>query len=291
MTFPAPPVSAPELVNELQELISLPDIYLRLQEVMASQQASMDKVAEVITLDPALVARLLKIANSALYNLSSPVETVSRAINILGTRQVHDLVLAASVARSFQDLDNELLDMKTYWYRCVQCGILARSLAEAAGMRNGESLFIRGLLLDLGHLVLYSHYPDQCRAALADARDEYLALPSAERRHIGCDARELTTDLMTSWGLPESFINASAYLTEPEYAPDQQREIAILHIASRITQGLDMDLLLDQILEDISPKVWKLADLPPESARHILDATAVELIETMYKVLAIGGGN
>jgi HD-like signal output (HDOD) protein len=286
MTLSAPPVTAQELVTQLEGLVTLPDIYLRLQQVMASEESSIDQVAEVLTLDPGLVAQLLKIANSALYNLPSPVETVSRAVNILGTQQVHDLVLATCVAKAFKGMENDVLDMQTYWYRCVQTGILARTLAEGAGMRGGESLFIRGLLLDLGHLVLYSYFPEQCRAALADAADEYLALPSAERRHIGCDARELTTDLMISWGLPDSFSNASAYLTEPEFSPDNQREIGMLHIASRLTQGLDMDLTLEQIVDDISPKVWKLVELPPEVAKHALDATAVELIETMYKVLS-----
>lgn len=279
------PVTSQALVKQLEGLVTLPDIYLRLQQVMNSEQASIDKVAEVLTLDPSLVAQLLKIANSALYNLPAPVETVSRAVNILGTQQVNELVLAAGLAKAFQGMENDLLDIKTYWYRCVQTGILARTLAEGAGMRGGESLFIRGLLLDLGHLVLYSHYPQACRAALADAGDEYLAIPAAERKHIGCDARELTTDLMTHWALPDSFINASAYLMEPEFAPDKQREIGMLHIASRLTQGLDMDLTMEQIVEDISPNIWKLVELPPEVARHALDATAVELIETMYRVL------
>ena len=181
-TLERPSASAGQLAAELKELISLPDVYLRLQQVMRSDEASMDKVAEVLTLDPALVARLLRIANNALYSFPSRVDTVSRAVNILGVRQVHDLVLATSVAKAFAGMDNAVLDMRTFWYRSVQCGILARTLAEGAGMKGGESLFVRGLLYDLGHLVLYHHYPEQCRAALAESGGEYGALTQAERR-------------------------------------------------------------------------------------------------------------
>lgn len=283
---PTPGSSAGELVGELKELVTLPDVYLRLQQVMASDEASLDQVAEVLLLDPSLVARLLRIANSAFYSFPAKVDTVTRAVSILGMRRVHDLVLATSVAKSFAGMDNAVLDMSTFWYRSVQAGILARVLAEGAGMRGGESLFVRGLLHDLGHLVLYHHYPAECRAAMADGGDSYPDRLAAERRLIGCDANQLTAELMRTWQLPAEFALSYDYLTAPQRAPEHQREIGILHIATAITQGLDTDLLLDEVLARVSPKVWRLVELPPEVARHALDATALELIDTMYGVLS-----
>jgi len=287
-TLEKPSASASQLAAELKELISLPDVYLRLQQVMRSDEASMNKVAEVLTLDPALVARLLRIANSALYSFPSRVDTVTRAINILGLHQVHDLVLATSVAKAFAGMDNAVLDMRTFWYRSVQCGILARTLAEGAGMEGGESLFVRGLLYDLGHLVLYHHYPEQCRAALAESGGEYGVLTQAERRRIGCDATMLTAELMRTWQLPAIFAQSYDYLDDPQHAPEQRREIAILHIATAITRGLDTDLLLEEIVERIPARIWKLVELPPEVATHAMDAATLELIDAMYRVLAGG---
>lgn len=287
-TVQALPTTADDLATELKELISLPDVYLRLQQVMRSDEASMDKIAEVLSLDPALVARLLRIANSALYSFPSEVDTVSRAVNILGVQQIHDLVLATCVAKAFGDMDNTLLDMKTFWYRSVQCGILARILAEGAGMRGGESLFVRGLLHDLGHLVLYHHYPSECRDALTEAGGDYQALGAAEKRLIGCDATELTAELMRAWQLPSSFAETFDFLDSPQDASEHQREIGILHIAVAITRGLDTDLLLDEVIERIPRETWKLVDFPPDVAIHALDATAFELIDAMYRVLAGG---
>lgn len=282
----APPRSADQLATDLKELISLPDVYLRLQQVIDSQDASIDQVAEVLSLDPALVARLLRIANSALYSFPSQVDTVSRAVNILGVRPVHDLVLAASVANAFAGLNNNLLDIDTFWYRSVQCGILARTLAEGAGLRGGESLFVRGLLHDLGHLVLYHHYPGECRQALAESGGALRHLPAAERRIIGCDATELTAELMRTWGLPANFAANFDHLEDPAKAGKQQRETALLHVAVAITRGLDTDLLLDEIIAQIPSKIWRVAELPPEVASHALDATALELIDAMYRILS-----
>lgn len=287
-TLPGTCSSAERLASELKELISLPDVYLRLQQVMQSDEASMDKVAEVLTLDPALVARLLRIANSALYSFPSRVDTVTRAVSILGVQQIHDLVLATSVAKAFAGMDNAVLDMRTFWYRSVQCGILARTLAEGAGMKGGESLFVRGLLYDLGHLVLYHHYPEQCRQALAESSGEYGSLMQAERQLIGCDAALLTAELMRTWQLPDIFAQSYDYLDEPQRAPEQGREIAILNIATAITRGLDTDLLLDEVVEAIPAHVWKLVALPKEVASHALDAAAIELIDAMYRILAGG---
>lgn len=277
---------AKPLAAQLQALVSLPDVYLRLQEVMRSDEAHLDQVAAVLSLDPALVARLLRIANSALFGFPSRVDTVTRAVSILGVQQVHDLVLASCVAKAFAGMDNALLDMNSFWYRSVQCGILARTLAEGAGMRGGEALFVRGLLHDLGHLVLYHHYPEQCRAALAEASDDHALLAQAERRLIGCDANTLTAELMRSWQLPAIFSESYAYLAEPHRAPQQQRGIAILHIATALTRGLDTDLLIAQILQRIPAQIWQLAELPPEVAAHALDAATIELVDAMYQVMA-----
>lgn len=280
-----PPLSAHQLAAGIVDLISLPEVYLQLQRVMDSKNATADKVAAVVSLDPALVAKMLKIANSALYNFPSTVETVSRAVNILGTQQIHDLVLAAGVTGAFRDLPNELMDMTVFWQRSVQAGILARTLGEGAGMHGGEALFVRGLLHDIGHLVLYRHFPDLCRKAIKEGEKGLCGLYAAERELIGCSAIEVTAEICKSWGLPASFVETFVYLGQPEQAPHLGRETAMLHIAAQITHGMDTDLLLADIINEIRPEVWQLAKLPPDVAGAALDATGIELMEAMYRLL------
>ena len=138
-----------ELLYDSLESLSLPDVYVRLREVMESDNASMQDAAEIISLDPALAARVLRMANSAFYGFRSQVDTVSRAANILGMQKIHDVVLAASVSKAFEGISNELIDIDTFWYRSVHCGFLAKAIAEGAGLRNTESMFVRGLLHDI----------------------------------------------------------------------------------------------------------------------------------------------
>ena len=114
-----------ELLYDSLESLSLPDVYIRLREVMESDNASMADAAEVISLDPALAARVLRMANSAFYGFRAQVDTISRAAGILGMQKIHDLVLAASVSKAFETLDNDLMDLTTFWYRGVHAGFLA----------------------------------------------------------------------------------------------------------------------------------------------------------------------
>jgi HD-like signal output (HDOD) protein len=275
-----------ELLYDSLESLSLPDVYIRLREVMDSDDAAMADAAEVISLDPALAARVLRMANSAFYGFRSQVDTISRATSILGMQKIHDLVLAASVSEAFAGMSNDMMDMNTFWYRSVHCGFLAQAIAEGAGLRNRESLFVRGLLHDIGHLVLFSRYPNECRRAIAQADQGLDARLYEEERLIGVDAMQFAAELAQVWQLPKSFVDSFRHLTRPEdVAGEPAREIALLHIAVQISNGIDSDLLIDDVLQRIRPPVWRIAELPPEVGAAALDASTMEMVDAMYLML------
>ena len=275
-----------ELLYDSLESLSLPDVYVRLREVMDSENASMADAAEIISLDPALAARVLRMANSAFYGFRSQVDTVTRAANILGMQKIHDIVLAASVSKAFDGLTNELMDLDTFWYRSVHCGFLARAIAEGAGLRNTESLFVRGLLHDIGHLVLFSRYPKECRQALAQADQGLEARLYEEHRLIGVDAMQFGAELARVWQLPKSFVDSFTHLMRPEdVAGPAAREIAMLHIAIQFSDGIDSDLLIEEVVQRIRAPVWRIADLPPEVGAAALDAAGLEMVDAMYRIL------
>ena len=275
-----------ELLYDSLESLSLPDVYIRLREVMDSENASMADVAEVLSLDPALAARILRMANSAFYGFRSEVDTISRAANILGMQKIHDLVLAAGVSKAFEGMHNELMDIDTFWYRSVHCGFLAQSIASGAGMRNTESLFVRGLLHDIGHLVLFSHYPNECRKAMARSDEGMDARLYEEERLIGVDAMQFAAELARVWQLPKAFIDSFKHLMRPEdVAGGLAREISMLHIAVQISNGVDTDLLIEDVVQRIRAPVWRLAELPPEVGAAAMDASTMEMVDAMYLIL------
>ena len=280
-----------EVLYDSLESLSLPDVYLRLREILESDEASMADAAEVLSLDPALAARVLRMANSAFYGFRSQVDTVSRAASILGMQKLHDLALAAGVSSALKRLDNELMDLDTFWYRSVHCGFLAREIAQGSGLRNAESVFVRGLLHDIGHLVLFNHYPAECRQALSRSDEGLDARLYDEQQLIGIDAMQFAAELARVWQLPPSIVDSFAFLMRPEeVAGPLAREIAMLHIAVQFTSGMDSDLLIDQVVERIRPPVWRIAELPPDVGAAALDASTLEMVDAMYRIMTEHAG-
>jgi len=274
------------LIHSSLTSLSIPDVYLRLREVMEAENSNLDDIARVLSLDPALTTRILRIANSAMYGLRSQVETVSRAANVLGLQEIHNLALAAGVSKAVEHLDNTLMDLNTFWYRSVQCAFLAKTLAEGAGMRGAESLFIRGLLHDIGHLLMFTQHPRECRQALAKSDCGLQARLDAEEALMGVNALQLMAELANEWRLPNTFAQSFSHLMRPEVLDGTDaREVALLQVAVQLTNGLDADLLLEQVLQHIDPSVWQLAELPPEVAAAALDASNLEMVEVMYQTL------
>ncbi len=280
-----------ELLYDSLESLSLPDVYIRLREVMESDNASMSDVAEVLSLDPALAARILRMANSAFYGFRSQIDTIPRAANLLGMQKIHDLALTASVSKALEGVTNDLMDIDTFWYRSLHCGFLAQAIAQGSGMRNAESMFVRGLLHDIGHLVLFSRYPTECRQALARSDEGLDARLFEEKQLIGIDAMQFVAELVRVWQLPGSFVDSFTHLMRPEdVAGDLAREIAILHIAVQFSDGVDSDLLISEVVERIRAPIWRLAELPPEVGAAALDASSMEMIDAMYHVLTQDDG-
>ncbi|NQD35506.1 HDOD domain-containing protein [Permianibacter sp. IMCC34836] len=216
-----------ELVRQAGRLYSLPDICLRLQELIA-RQASVLEIADLIALDPALTARLLRLANSSFYNFPAQVESVSRAVRLIGTNELYNLALATSAVAAFQRVPRELMDMDKFWEHSVYTGLIARGLGRRSGFRQGERLFAAGLLHNIGLLVLLEQAPSECAAMLQKA--EGGIRPDLEQASFGFRVADLGHALMTLWRLPTSLTEVVRHQHEPEAANGERVACALVHV-------------------------------------------------------------
>jgi len=256
--------TAQSLVKESIELISLPDVYIRLRSVITSPNASMSDVAQIIVHDPAITARLLKLVNSPFFGLASKVDTMTHAINLLGTQQVHDLVLATVVVDSFSGFTNDAFNIYDFWFKGVYCAVTARLLAYHCDDLDTERPFIAGLLHNIGHLVTQQKMPDESISALKLAKDNNLDLYIAERKIFGFDYAQVGSALMAEWSLPESLQNITEFHIEPVKAIDFRLETAIIHIATAITQDALDDMPITAETLSVNPVCWQLTGLSAE---------------------------
>lgn len=259
-----------ELVASTPDLASLPDVYLRLRKIIDDPDSSMAEVTGVISSDPALCARLLRITNSAFFGFTSKIETISRSINIIGSQQLHDLVLATVVMSKFNGITSEVMDMRTFWNNSIYCGVVSRLLAIRCHMLDSERLFVEGLLRDIGHQVIYMGLPGLAQEAHERAYQENIEIFRAERELMGFDYAQIGAILMNNWQLPVALQVSVRHHPEPSKTQDFLLEASIVHIASLITTALKSQESVHYWMQRIEPVAWKVTGLTWEQIEPVI---------------------
>jgi HD-like signal output (HDOD) protein len=266
-----------ELISQTGDLVSLPDIYVRVKAVIYDPDSTMTDVSDVLSYDPAICARLLKVANSAFFGFPSKVETIKAAIRLLGTQQVHDLVLAATITKSFPDIPDNLISMEDFWVNSVRCGLLAKLLGEQCNSRDTERFFVGSLLHDVGHLIMYQTVPEESQEALIAARQNNRPLYLIERDIVGCDYGQVGSELMQSWNFPQSWIEAVRYQNEPADAREFSFDASIMHLSVRLNDIDSTGEVPAEALNLIDPIAWEITGIPEDVIEPLLLAADEQL--------------
>ena len=248
------------LLDDVEGLVSPPGVCLRLFELIHAPTTGVKDIAAVVGVDPNLTSRLLRLANSSFYNFSRKIDTISRAVAVIGTAELYQLVLSVSAVKTFSSIPNELVKMDTFWRHSVYTGLLARALAIRINVLHPERLFVSGLMHDIGSLVLYHQRPDAMRDILLVAEGDEEVLYQAELDTFSLNHATVAGYLMEQWQLPEELIDAVTWHHQPERAEKARMEAHILYLANHMVneseQGNFMgspraDIQLPQALLDV----------------------------------------
>lgn len=227
------------VIEEIGALYSLPEVALRVNELLDSGQATNEQLEKIIICDPGLTAQLLRLVNSAYYGFHRSIETVSRAVSVVGHQDLRNLVMAAAVTRTFKDVPRELVDMETFWFHSITCGSLARLLAAECRCKDQERFFIAGLLHSVGKLIFFSKFPEQSAQILGDKDQSPEAMVAAEKRIFGFDYTELGAALLREWQLPEGMCELVAHQLDPFSIAQRFEDACIMHVAVKITDSVE----------------------------------------------------
>ncbi|MGD8525681.1 MAG: HDOD domain-containing protein [Thioalkalispiraceae bacterium] len=256
-------LSADELVSGVVRLVSLPEVCIRVNEMLEDPNVTAKAIGKVMSQDTGLTARLLKIVNSSFYGFTSKIETVSRAVTVIGLRELRGLVLAASAIETFSKIPTDILNMVRFWRHSVYCGVVAQLLAERCNVLHSERLFVAGLLHDIGKLVICNRLPAQARQAIELSETRKIFDFEAEQDVMGYDHSEIGGKLLRSWQMPTSLCDAVEFHHVPLQAQDSLMETCIVHIANAMTgmaeQGLDADM--DILIQPVLDEAWKVTGL------------------------------
>jgi HD-like signal output (HDOD) protein len=252
------------VLKNVKELVSLPDIYIKVRELLNDDASSIDDFAEVINYDPSLVIKILRIANSAFFGFATKIDNISRAISIMGTGQLHDLVLATSVVETFKEIPDNIENMNTFWRKSVYTGVIAQLIASKCNSLDSERFFVMGLLHNIGHLVLCTQLPKEMTMYIEQSCTEDKTLASLEKSNIGFDYSEIGGDLLKAWELPEAFVYPIRNQLLPEKAEIFHLEASALNIANILAMDKDIGQNSKQTRPIFSQSALQLTGLTTE---------------------------
>jgi putative nucleotidyltransferase with HDIG domain len=217
---------------------SPPNVYIKLKKTLDDPRSSFKEFSAIIGNDPSLSARLLKIVNSAFYGLGSEVDTITHALGIIGTEQLTQLVLATSVMKEFTEIPKNLVSMDLFWRHSIACGVAAKIIAASLEERNLETYYLAGMLHDIGSLVMYKKFPEQCEKILERCKENKEHLFDVEVKVFGSSHAKVGGKLLAGWGLPPSLCEPVIFHHRPKKAKEYSLATKIVHVADSIVDEM-----------------------------------------------------
>ncbi|KAA0893264.1 HDOD domain-containing protein [Oryzomonas rubra] len=274
------PITLERLVEQTRTIYSLPYFYERFNEAINHPRSSIADIAKIIIEDQGLTARILKLANSPLFGYYSRVDSITKAVTIIGTQQLRDLAFAASAMGVFKGIPDDLMNMALFWRHSIACGIIARNLATCLRESNVERFFVAGILHDVGQLILCAAIPETAGELLALSRSRQEHYHHTERDQLGFDHADLGGALLQAWKLPANIFEPVACHHTPRSAAQFPLESAIVHLAEIVCQAFEFGASGEWCVSPLDPAAWDRLGMPVNILATILKQSEPQIEET-----------
>ncbi len=258
---------------------------LRLNQLLASKQFALSEVGDVLSRDPGLSAKVLELVNSSVYGLKTRVETVNRAVVMIGAEQVRQLVIATSVVKMFKSIPHNLIQVEDFWKHCVACGAIAKKLAELQGEEQPDRFFVAGLLHDVGRLILYLKAPEKMNEVFEKVKDGEMLFHEAERKVFGFNHAEVGFQLCRIWSLPDFFRETAGYHHNPEDAFRHHEAASLIHIADFIANALQLGSSGQKYVPLLDDFAWNRSGFTSSIAEGVVNESMEKYEEAIHVLL------
>ncbi len=219
------------------DLPTLSGVIDRIISVASDEKTTTEELAQIISYDSGMTNTLLKLANSIYYSQKTPVETVKRAITVIGFDEIVGIALAMGVLSSFSDKSGLTLDMKALWIHGIGVATVSKELAKRTNPGIASKIFIPALLHDMGKIILSVYFNDEYKRVRQFAIEKNKPLYFAESAILKLDHAILSALLMKRWNFPQSIMIPCRFHHNPESAPIKfKHQALIINLADYLTQ-------------------------------------------------------
>lgn len=268
------------------KLPEVPSLVFELNEILANPMSSAGDIAQVVHKSPSLAATLLRIVNSSFYGIRSKIDSIPRAVMLIGSNEVSNLALGITIMEVFKDIPKQMLDVASFLEHHLACGLVARLVAVHGHIANTEQLFVSGMLHDIGRLILCKYYPKVMADLMGDARQVRRPLLKSEQALIGTTHLQIGRKLLQKWKLPYTLENNVHYHHNPSASP-QPEQAAVVQLADIIVHGLAVGSSGEHMVPAFDTMAWDRIKFPVGALPSVVHQ-AIQQMETFQGIFNRG---
>ena len=263
------------LLSSFQDLPTIPEVLARIWQLVDDPRSSARDLEQVVTFEPPLAAKVLRLANSPYYGGRGRVRDVQMAITALGFDTLRNLAVCLSVASGLvqREARQSVMDQRALWRHSVTTAVIARRLARDADLEDAEEAFTAGLLHDIGMFVIALGRPDAYAEIVRVGLERNADQPRAEREVLGFDHAEVGCAFAQRWHFPHALQDLIA-----NHHSGAAGERALLKHALSLADALSHQVEDAEVLPEFEPRAVDATDLAAlDLAEDDLDALIPEL--------------
>ncbi|NOZ25839.1 MAG: HDOD domain-containing protein [Nitrospirae bacterium] len=264
-------------VSGVKDLPTLPSVVLKVNRALMDNSATIDSVSSIVEKDPALTAKVLRLANSSYYGFSCHVDTLSRAITVLGFNAIRSLATTVSVFKIFGRRVVESFDMQGLWHHSLGCAIASKALVHSMGTELQEKAFVSGLIHDIGKVVIAQNLPEETDEVLKRLEDgDAPDMAEIEEEVIGFSHTGVGALIAERWRFPKEFSEAiRRHHGVAVSGNDPEEGLSVLTYAvyagNQVAKDLGLGRSQNMRVKEVHPLVWEKLCLSVKTLPELFD--------------------
>lgn len=253
-----------DIIDHLSELPPFPKVTSKLLVMLDDESVAIEELSGVISSDPSLVVKVLHLANSPFYMTGKSIESVKEAVMVLGISTIKSITTAASLQKGLLAVRprTDAFNMLDYWRHSYATAIAASKIARKRNRRTADTLYVVGLIHDIGKVIIAYYWPEVWRAIVASVKngDDYSV---AESRLFGWTQAQIGARLCTNWQFPSPIVQLvdDSSLDADRGANEPVTILATAHsLVSQAGYGFPATSIIQPPQEELPTELQQISD-------------------------------
>lgn len=274
-------------IREISHIATLPEITLKIVELVEDPKSTAQDLHKLISGDPALCSRILKVVNSSFYGLPGQIASINRAIVMLGLNAVKNIAIAASLAKLFRG--GELtsgFSARDLWVHSNITAVASKMISGSLKIGLGDEAFLAGLIHDIGIMVQMQYDRNRLIEVFERVGADENGVPANEMLQIeeavfGANHQDFGVGLCEKWKFPKSFALVTGFHHRPlELASESRTLVSIVYVADRLAAQTGQGFRQDLKSTEIDPAVLDELKLNSEKLEELRQSLPEQLKES-----------